>query len=134
LRLPASIGTLFAIALALWFVIQEWTAEPVEGAIHVIDGDTVEIDGTRYRAINYDTPEFEPLARCDREIEWAERATARLRELNRQGLLVEPTSRRGGYDRPLAHFRLEDGTDVADIMVREGLAVYWGGGTPDWCG
>jgi len=133
MRVPASIGTVIAIALAIWVAFQEWNAEPISGAIHVIDGDTVEIDGTRYRAVNYDTPEFEPLARCDAEIEWARRATTRLRELSRQGLRVEPAGRRGGHNRPLAHFILEDGTDVADIMVGEGFAVYWGNGTPDWC-
>lgn len=128
-----SVGTLIALGVALLAILFEWPTEPVEGAAQVVDGDTVIVNGTRYRAANYDTPEFDPLAQCDAEVRLAQRATERLRQLSREGLTVEPTGRRGGHDRPLARFVLEDGTDVADIMVGEGLAVYWGNGTPDWC-
>jgi len=132
-RTTISAGTLIALGMALLAMYFEWSADPVEGAIQVVDGDTVIIDGTRYRAANYDTPEFDPMAGCDAEVRLAQRATDRLRQLARDGLTVEPTGRRGGHDRPLARFILSDGTDVADIMVRENLAVYWGNGTPDWC-
>lgn len=132
-RTTISAGTLIALGMALLAMYFEWSTEPVDGALQVVDGDTVIVNGTRYRAANYDTPEFDPLAHCDAEVRLAERATNRLRRLSREGLTVQPTGRRGGHDRPLAHFILEDGTDVADIMVGEGLAVYWGNGTPDWC-
>lgn len=132
-RASFSVSTLIVIGLALVAYFLEWTGEPIEGQVQVVDGDTVIVNGTRYRAANYDTPEFDPLAHCEAEVRLAQRATDRLRELSRNGLTIEPSGRRGGHNRPLARFILEDGTDVADIMVRENLAVYWGNGTPDWC-
>jgi endonuclease YncB( thermonuclease family) len=58
-------------------------AEPVEierGRVDVVKGDTVHIDGERFRIFGCDTPEISA-ARCQIEREWGERATNQLRAL-----------------------------------------------------
>lgn len=103
---------------------------------YVYDGDTVALKcGMREetaRVQGLDTPETkEP--RCPQEFKAGKQATLRLRALVKQG---EVSYRAVGYDkygRRLIRLSV-DGEDVADTLVREGLAVaYTGGKRIDWC-
>jgi len=121
----------------------------VPGAIRVVDGDTVDAGGARYRLIGYDTPERGDLARCDAERALAAQATARLQELVASGSArlqrVDCACRAGTEGTPRCNYgRLcgtitIDGRDVGDILVGEGLAhryICAGGRCPrkaGWC-
>ncbi|WP_175497634.1 thermonuclease family protein [Roseivivax halotolerans] len=110
-------------------------AEPVNpSSIYVIDGDTIDLDGRRFRLVGFDTPEvYSP--RCDYEKALGDEATRRLRELIASGELVDLAIQPGKdrYDRGLA--RLYVGReDVAETMISEGLArPYRGGQRKGWC-
>lgn len=103
-------------------------------SVYVIDGDTIDLDGQRFRLVGFDTPEvYSP--RCDYEKALGDEATRRLRELVASGELIELAIQPGKdrYDRGLA--RLYVGrADVADTMISEGLArPYQGGQRKGWC-
>jgi endonuclease YncB( thermonuclease family) len=106
--------------------------------VRVIDGDTVDLScpgrGTeRARLTGFDTPEvFSP--RCAEERALGDAATARLRDLVRDGAAFD-ISRSGYDDYGRALVRLDiDGRDVASTLISEGLAVrYTGGRRIDWC-
>ena len=105
---------------------------------HVVDGDTLDLkcegrQTERIRLMGYDTPETY-YAECPAEKRLGDEATARLRRLSAS----QPVTRvaRSGtdrYDRALASIWL-GGTDLAETMVSEGLAVRYNGGTRiNWC-
>jgi micrococcal nuclease len=101
----------------------------------VVDGDTFWLDGVKYRSDGYDTPEVQAQHACggDDELALGAQASRRLLELfNTTTITLEPT---GGtsYDRVLVVVR-SNGEDVADILVREGLAAYYPNGCEFWCG
>ena len=57
-------------------------AEPIHnGAIQVIDGDTISARGQTVRLVGFDTPEPENLARCEWERSLAAKATGKLRQI-----------------------------------------------------
>jgi len=129
------IGTIILVLVAIWIWqnLGETDSHSVEGSIRVVDGDTVEIDGVYYRAVNYDTPETAHRAECDSERERGERATERLRQFAGDGLEIIPIGRQDRYERELANFLTSDGQNIADVFAAEGIAVYWGDGPEDWC-
>lgn len=114
------------------------SAEPVtldRSSFTVTDGDTIRLNGSRAgtRLVGYNTPEtFRP--RCDRGVALGNAATDRLRNLvqNASTIVLEPVQcacapgTRGtdqcNYGRDCALLRI-DGSDVADILVSEGLAA-----------
>jgi endonuclease YncB( thermonuclease family) len=106
--------------------------------VHISDGDTFDVKCNgqpqeRIRLMGYDTPETY-YADCPAEKALGDEATARLRTLTetRQITRIERHGR-GKYGRVLARVWLE-GTDLADIMVSEGLAMrYSGGHRANWC-
>jgi endonuclease YncB( thermonuclease family) len=109
------------------------SAEPVDAvSLRVIDGDTVTVAGVTYRLVGFDAPEEGSRARCVAEAALAERATSRLRAIVAAGGLdlarVACACRPATEGTPFCNFgRLcavlrSDGQDVADIMIREGLA------------
>jgi endonuclease YncB( thermonuclease family) len=60
-------------------------------------------------------------------------ATMTLREMI-EGKFIE--IRRDGHDkygRTLAHVSIRGGGNVAELMIRQRLAVRFGDGRPDWC-
>lgn len=124
------------LIVAGWLTIGcETAAEPINPrSVYVIDGDTIDLDGERFRLVGFDTPEtYSP--QCDYELALGNEATRRLRELVASGelldLIVLPG--RDRYDRGLA--RLYVGrADVADILISDGLAREYGGGRRQgWC-
>jgi micrococcal nuclease len=112
--------------------------------VHVIDGDTVEVAGVRWRLDGIDAPEIGQ-ARCPAERERGIRGAARLMQLltERGGGHIVPTVTgrgtvaSGGFGRKLGWLMFGDGTAWADVAVAEGHAVVWAYRAtprrPDWC-
>lgn len=94
--------------------------------ITVVDGDTVDRAGVRYRLTGYDTPEMR--GRCPAETALARTATARLRALIAAAHTVDlrGTGARDHYGRMLAALVL-DGRDVGETLISEGLAREYQG-------
>ena len=126
---------LTAVLLAALMVPGTGKAEIVKPAsIRVIDGDTLDVSGQRYRLVGFDTPETY-YAQCDYELALGNAATARVRELIASGqaldLVILPG--RDKYGRGLARFFV-GGENLADILTGERLArVYNGGRRQGWC-
>ena len=103
-------------------------------SIYVIDGDTIDIDGARYRLVGFDTPEtYRP--QCDYEKALGNQATAQLKQLINSiaiiDLAVQPG--RDKYGRGLARLFV-NGRDVGTTLINEGLArPYNGGRRSSWC-
>lgn len=104
---------------------------------HVYDGDTIAMackrDGeVTARLAGLDTAEtYAP--RCDAERAHGALATDRLRHLVASGAVTMARLGEDKYGRPLIRLMV-DGRDVAEKMIREGLAVaYDGGARVDWC-
>lgn len=124
----------FAFILSVIGVEVQQTVLVDPGSIYMIDGDTAEILGERYRLTGYDTPETYR-ASCAEEKALGNRATARARELIAEAAEVEiraswETDKFGRY---LAELSIPEG-DLGAILISEGLAVpYHGGKRTDWC-
>ncbi len=133
MRLRTILG-LIAFAL-LVYIITEPPREAVRASsIYVIDGDTVDIDGERYRLTGFDTPETKR-AECNREKALGDRATARLRELIQIRRPIELIEAKGRdkFGRRLAKLFVAH-ENVGDILVAEGLArEFKSGQRQGWC-
>ena len=110
-------------------------AEPIAPtAVRVVDGDTIDVDGERYRLVGFDTPEtWKPGCAYERAL--GETATARLVALIGSGRVVDLVvlPGRDRYDRGLARLFV-GGADVKDVLISEGLArAYEGGRRAEWC-
>ncbi|MFM9847686.1 MAG: thermonuclease family protein [Hyphomicrobiaceae bacterium] len=106
----------------------------VFAAIVVVDGDTVDMDGARYRLLGYDTPETY-WARCTRERELGNDATSRLKQLlDLYPWNMEWNGARDRYWRRLGRLYV-NGEDVAETAIREGWGVRYNGRgrRKDWC-
>lgn len=116
---------------------------PCTSPISVIDGDTVEGCGIRWRLDGIDTPEINH-ARCADERHKGIKAAARLMELltQRGGQIVPTINRRdrvatGGFGRKLGRLVFGDGSVWTDVAIAEGHAVaylYRKQPLPTWCG
>ncbi len=115
------------------------SAETAGPLLRVLDGDTYEmlIEGfpTRVRLANADTPETGPRAKCAAELALATRATDFVREqVNTGAVAVFPTGKLDKYRRVLAILTI-DGEDLGGLLVRNGLARWYGGERRlGWCG
>jgi micrococcal nuclease len=106
----------------------------------VIDGDTVAFGAERVRIINIEAPGIsEP--DCEREEIFALRSRQRLAELVAAGPVRIERNGRDHLGRTLGRLILQDGRDVAAILVDEGLALRWFEGLEaresrrrHWCG
>ena len=113
--------------------------------IKVVDGDTVDVDidlgfgvtltDERVRIMGIDTPE----SRTRDKVEdlFGEAAKARLKVLMKDGGKLITTEDRKGEDmkgkfgRILGDFRIADGRKVTDILIEEGHAVAYFGGSKE---
>lgn len=114
----------------------------------VIDGDSFEATVTRivsidlgFRQTQSVVTSFPIKLRLNRincppaSTKVGKQATARVKELVAEELVdIETlnTYKYGGGDRPewMAEVILEDGSNLSDLLVAEGLAVYWDGEGP----
>ncbi len=72
---------MFRLVLALVLLTLPALAGPLDpGAVQVVDGDTVRVEGQPYRLVGFDAPETYR-AQCSSERELGNRATFRLRQL-----------------------------------------------------
>ena len=101
--------------------------ETVTGSARAADGDTLTLDGHRIRLMGMDSPEMMQACRRD-GAEWrcGVAARSRLAELLRAGPITCKPEGRDKYDRWLARCEA-NGEDLGARMVREGLAVAYGG-------
>ena len=113
--------------------------------VKVIDGDTVDVDidlgfgvtlrDERVRIMGIDTPE----SRTRDKVEdlFGEAAKARLKDLMKDGGKLITTEDRKGEDmkgkfgRILGDFRVADGRTVTQILIEEGHAVAYFGGSKE---
>ena len=123
-----------AIGLADWALSQVSQENRSPSAFIAIDGDTIKSPaGVRYRLLGFDAPETY-LAKCLEELDKGTAAKRRLQELIDTGKakLVE-SGRTDKYRRTLATLYIA-GSDVAAILIAEGLArPYAGGKREGWC-
>lgn len=107
-----------------------------------MDGDTLKVrvpvwPGFEAEALvrlrGIDAPEVR--ARCETEREVANRARDFLEATLREGTVVlTDVSGDKYFGRVLAHVATEDGTPVTELLLREGLARPYEGGTREgWC-
>ena len=96
---------------------------PAMAGVTVIDGDTVDIDGTRIRILHIDTPETFR-SRCDNELKLGLAAKERLIELLDKGDVSYTPDGLDRYGRTLA--TVYAGTvDVGDVLRKEGHALSY---------
>ena len=115
----------------LFFALQIAVAD-----VRVVDGDTIDGAGVRYRIAALDAPEMN--ARCAGERTRAAAATAELQRLVREARRIEvfPTGdvqpARGNWrERVVARVEI-DGVDVTDHMIDRGLGRPWPN-RRSWC-
>jgi endonuclease YncB( thermonuclease family) len=103
------------------------SGETITGTARAADGDTLTLDGHRIRLVGMDTPEMMQVCKRDGE-DWrcGVAARSRLAEFLRAGAVTCRTQGTDKYNRWLARCETADG-DLGARMVREGLAVAYGG-------
>jgi endonuclease YncB( thermonuclease family) len=98
----------------------------------VVDGDTVWVEGVKYRFEEIDTPEKGGLAECMQEGLLAIEATKRLAEILSTHEFTIMPSGKDRYARTLARFMIGE-RSAGELLVAEGLARPWRGRTEQWC-
>jgi endonuclease YncB( thermonuclease family) len=112
----ATTGKLGWAALAILAMLT-----PALAGARVIDGDTVDIDGTRIRLVEIDTPETHQ-PRCAREYELGLKAKQRLIELLDGAEVSYTTTGIDRYGRTLARLYAGE-TNVGEVLLKEGHAL-----------
>lgn len=112
-----------------------WAGERLDPrAITVTDGDTIKTATEKFRILEIDTPEVQKgMYGCIAEKMLGDRATAFVENAIANARTVEVE--RDGQDRfgrTLAHVYV-DGANLADLLLREGLAGRYLGHQVDWC-
>lgn len=108
---------------------------PLQRIAHVTDGDTFRLTtGERIRIAGIDAPETQiGEAKCALETERGRAATLQARALlDGREVRIERVGR--SYRRTVARVSFE-GRDLADELIRRGIARAWprGAPKPDWC-
>ena len=112
-------------------------ANPRCAVVKVVDGDTVDVQcqnsGGRVRLMGFDTPETHQAGcRAEKELGLAAKAFLQQRLAAARRIIPE-TRGPDKYGRLLARF-IVDGKPLEQIMVAQGLAVYYDGGRRiNWC-
>lgn len=94
---------------------------PAIAGVYVIDGDTVDIDGTRIRILQIDTPETFR-SRCETEYRLGLAAKQRLIELLDKGDVSYTPDGLDRFGRTLAHVYTGN-VDVGEVLLKEGHAL-----------
>ena len=107
----------------------------IAAAVVAVDGDTVDVDGKRWRLQGFDTPETF-YAQCTSERLLGQKAKQRLQQLIDTAHEVETMTdgKRERWKRILGRLFV-DGRDVGEVLISEGLAVRYNGKgrRRDWC-
>jgi len=139
----AALGVCFELGAVRWEPLGAPGAEASRraplGAVHpalvrIVDGDTFDVDGTRIRIADIDTPEVH--SRCAEERRLAALATERMEALLGEGpfeLSPIPGRDEDVYGRKL-RIVSRSGRSLGDVLVAEGLAHPWVGHKLPWCG
>jgi endonuclease YncB( thermonuclease family) len=101
-------------------------ADNLTGQASIIDGDTLEIHGTRIRLWGIDAPESNQLCRSDESLQYqcgAKAANELGTFIARRPVDCSPVSL-DRYGRTVAVCSI-DGVDLAEWLVRNGLALDW---------
>jgi endonuclease YncB( thermonuclease family) len=125
------IGIVLLACLLGVYAYMRWNAEPqaaIIGKAWVVDGDTIEISGTRIRLEGIDAPELDQICTkpdgktwaCGRAALGELRAHIHDQELTCNGRALDR------YRRVLAVCALPDGSDINAWMVQQGWAVAYG--------
>tara|TARA_B110000208_G_C11666214_1_gene393542 strand:+ start:271 stop:711 length:441 start_codon:yes stop_codon:yes gene_type:complete len=113
--------------------------------VKVVDGDTVDVDidlgfgvwlrKERVRIMGIDTPESRTRDKVEKAFGLASKA--KLKELLKNGAILKTQVSKKGEDmkgkfgRILGDFILEDGRKVTEVLIEEGHAVAYFGGSKD---
>tara|TARA_B110000259_G_C13859024_1_gene340044 strand:+ start:70 stop:510 length:441 start_codon:yes stop_codon:yes gene_type:complete len=113
--------------------------------VRVVDGDTVDVDidlgfgvwlrKERVRIMGIDTPESRTRDKVEKAFGLASKA--KLKELLKNGAILKTQVSKKGEDmkgkfgRILGDFILEDGRKVTEVLIEEGHAVAYFGGSKD---
>jgi endonuclease YncB( thermonuclease family) len=118
--------TTMIVAAVFWALCLSACADNLSGQASIIDGDTLEIHGTRIRLWGIDAPESNQLCRDDESLQYRCGAKA-ANELDafiaRRPVDCSPVNM-DRYGRTVAVCSI-DGVDVAEWPVRNGLALDW---------
>lgn len=113
------------------YAVERWMRPPdapIIGNAFVVDGDTLNMSGTRIRLIDIDAPELDQTCMDAQGRDWlcGRQVSAQLRSHVRgRDLTCQPKSR-DQYGRVLATCSLPDGSDINAWMVHQGWAVTYG--------
>lgn len=114
------------LAVFMIFLASPALADPIIGKASVIDGDTIEIHGTRIRLSGIDAPESSQLCRGDDSLQY--RCGAKSANELDDHIAGRPVSCEGvgrdQYGRVVAICSI-DGEDVGEWLVRNGFAFDW---------
>lgn len=115
-----------SLALLALIAISPGVAADLVGQASVIDGDTIEIHGQRIRLFGIDAPESDQLCRGDDSLQYHCGAKA-ANELDAfiAGRSVSCTDIDERTYRRVVAVCTVDGVDLADRLVRQGLALDW---------
>jgi endonuclease YncB( thermonuclease family) len=117
---------LFPLVAALLSTIGPVLADDLTGQASTIDGDTIEIHGTRIRLWGIDAPESTQLCRGEDSLQYrcgAKAANDLDAFIARRSVSCTPISL-DQYGRTVATCTV-DGTDLGQWLVRNGLALDW---------
>jgi len=125
------IGLIVAASLVTFYAYQRWNAPAptaIVGKAWVIDGDTIEIAGTRIRLEGIDAPEWDQTCTDAQGKPWpcGRAATSELKAHVRGRELTCNARAFDRYKRVLAVCALPDGSDINAWMVQQGWAVDYG--------
>jgi len=125
------VGVILVACLLGFYAYKRWSIEPqtaIVGKAWVIDGDTIEISGTRIRLEGIDAPELDQTCIDSKGETWpcGKSATRELRTYVRRFELRCDPRALDRHKRVLAVCFLPDGSDVNAWMVRQGWALASG--------
>jgi endonuclease YncB( thermonuclease family) len=116
--------SVFALVIALTIMAAATQAADISGAVRVIDGDTIDIEGTRIRLWGIDAPEMKQTCagRDGQTYECGRDSAAVMRELTRDRRVECDQRDRDRYGRIVAVCRIESG-EINAAIVRRGWAI-----------